>query len=101
MSEKTGTVVVITSADGLVQAVEGDFDPSRPAGFRVSDMQEMRATDKAWRYVIHGHCSEALATAILAPGGSVGNVSRRLTSNGWKVEVRQIVIGVAAAESPK
>ena len=62
MSKKgmNGVVVIITSPDGQVQGVAGDFNQSKPGGMRLEVMQEHRAKDKAWRHVFDGHCGDAV-----------------------------------------
>ena len=88
-----GVVVIITSPDGHVQAVVGDFNQGSPGGMRLEQMQEHRALEKAWREVIDGNCSDRIAFAIKAEEFGMRGVSRRLREQGWRETIRALSIG--------
>ena len=88
-----GVVVIITSPDGHVQAVAGDFNQGAPGGMRIEDMQENRAKDKAWREVFEGHCSGYVGKAIKSDQFAMRQVSASLRTQGWKETTREISVG--------
>ena len=90
MAIPPGVIVVITSADGRVQAAESDFAPDRPGGFKAYEAQRMRAKKRAWGSVITQHCSGALADAILCNGVTVDRIQDALLRAGWTETWRQI-----------
>ena len=88
-----GVVVIITSPDGHVQAVVGDFNQGSPGGMRIEQMQEHRALEKAWREVIGAHCSNRIAAAVASEEFGMRGISRRLMEQGWQETIRPMSIG--------
>ena len=78
----TGTMIVIVTKSGNVAASEADFDMSAPAGYSVSDAQERRAKDRAWRRVMMEFCHSDIGEAI--SGLALDIVRRNLRAAGWK-----------------
>lgn len=101
LKAQTGTIVVITSPDGHVQAVKGDLRCGRPAGFSVAHMQASRATDEAWPAVVPKHCIGAMARAIIGAGNgmTVRSLAHCRVENGWGVTVKTLEIGENDAET--
>ena len=88
-----GVVVIITSPDGQVQGVAGDFNQSKPGGMRLEVMQEHRAKDKAWLEVFDGHCGDYVYKAIRADQFTMRGIAARLRAQGWKETIRHMSIG--------
>ena len=88
-----GIIVIITSPDGHVQGVAGNFEQGSPGGMRTKDMQEMRARDKAWRQVFDAHCSDDVAKALQMTQFTMRDTAARLRALGWKDSMRELTIG--------
>ena len=91
-----GVVVIITSPDGYVQAVAGDFSQLDPPGFLPSDqkcVQQTRAENQAWREVIINSCSKLIADAIMGDGMTRRTIADRLLQSGCTFTVKTIGYG--------
>ena len=88
-----GVIAIVSSPDGNVKGVAGDFKKGSPSGFTDRDMQEYRALEKAWRDVFYNHCSDFVSNALLFCQHESRGLSARLRVQGWKETIRDMSIG--------